>query len=543
MKNNKIIKNILAGCVAVVTLTFGSCSKEFLETESTSNVDQSTLFHDTQSAQMALNGIHRIMYEKGNFAPKMGYQYYMMYMDFLGEDLVYTKSNAQFMTETDWTRHRQPTNQYPRHIYEFLYKIIANANMVIENIDEAEGLQEERDNIKGQALFYRSFAHFAAVQLYGQRYDRNGNNTQDGIVLRQETSTDPKARATVEESYEAINNDMDEAIRLLALAPRDRPTKMHIDVHVARAIKARILLTQGKWLEAAAMAKQVVDLSGAQMDNSGYAYKQGRMADASNKEWIWAKIAQPAIETATLFNFYSYISNTNISYNRNTPRAIYNLLYERITPTDVRKQLWVENVVGHAGLVFPPGGNRYKWMSQKWIVDHPDNTSSSYNGAIVTADLAFIRLPELYLIMAEGYARGDRETEARQALYVVAKDRDPAYELSTKTGNDLTDEIMFQRRVELWGEGFRFLDLKRLNLPLDRGPKPRAGYNQGGAANGWRSNANPTNLDPLASNFNMYEEQPIGELSRYIAAGAKEWQFVIPDLEIQYNPLCRQNPL
>src|SRR5690606_26672048 len=364
----------------------------------------------------------------------------------------------------------------------------------IENIDDAEGLQEERDNIKGQALFYRGFAHFAAVQLYGQRYDKNTQNTQDGIVLRLETSTDPKARATVEESYEAINQDIDEAIRLLEQAPVEKPTKMHIDVHVARAIKARILLTQGKWLEAAAMAKQVVDLSGAQMDNSGYAYKQGRMADASNKEWIWAKIAQPAIETATLFNFYSYISNTNISYNRNTPRAIYNLLYERITPTDVRKQLWVENVVGHAGLVFPPGGNRYKWMSQKFIVDHPDNTSNGYSGAIVTADLAFVRLPEMYLIMAEAYARGNQEDLAKDALYTVAKDRDPAYERSTKSGEALIEEIMFQRRVELWGEGFRFLDLKRLNLPLDRGPKPRAGFNQGGAVNGWRSNSNPTNL-------------------------------------------------
>ncbi len=520
-----------------------SCSKEFLETESTSNVDQSVMFKDTKTALMAINGIHRLMYDKGNFAPKMGYQYYMLYMDFLGEDLVYTKSNAQFRTETDWTRHRQPTNQYPRHIYEYIYQIIANANMVIHNIDGAEGPQEERDYIKGQALFYRAFSHYSAVQLYGQRYDASGNNSQPGIVLRLENSTDPKARSTVEETYTAINEDMDEAIRLLTGVSFGPSTKMHITAHVARAIKARILLTQGKWLEAAAMAKLVADQSGAQMDNSGYDYKKGRMADASNREWIWAKIAQPALETATLFNFYSYISNTNISYNRNTPRAINNLLYEKISPTDIRKQLWAENVVNNPTLVYPPGGNTYKWMSQKFIVDHPDNSSASYSGAIVTADLAFVRLPEMYLIMAEGYARGGQADQARQALYVVANDRDPMYTLSTNSGEALIEEIMVQRRVELWGEGFRFLDLKRLNLPLDRGPKPRPGYNQGGAVNGWRSNSNPTNLDPLASNFNMYEEQAVGENSRYVPAGAKEWQWVIPQLEIEYNPLVTQNPL
>lgn len=527
----------------LVALCTTSCNDDFLETESTSNVDQSTMFGDTKTALMAINGIHRLMYEKGNFAPKMGYQYYMLYMDFLGEDLVYTKNNAQFMNETNWTRHRQPTNQYPRHLYEYMYQIIANANMVIEHIDHAEGPQEERDYIKGQALFYRAFKHFCAVQLYGKRYLPNTENTQLGVVLRLQSTTDPKARASVEESYTAIHQDIDEAIDLLSQVSFGRTNKMHVDVHVARAIKARILLTQGRWPEAAAMAKEVVDHSSAQMDNSGYDYKQGRSTDASNQEWIWAKIGQPAIETATLFNYYSYISNTNISYNRNTPRAIYNLLYERITPTDVRKPLWVENVVGHAGLVIPPGGNRYKWMSQKFIVDFPDNTSSNYNGAIVTADLAFVRLPEMYLIMAEGYARAGQEAAAREALFAVAHDRDPMYTMSTHSGADLIDEIMFQRRVELWGEGFRFLDLKRLNMPLDRGPAPRDGYNQGGAANGWISNANPTNLDPLASNFNMYEEQPIGENSRYRAADSKEWEFVIPLLEIEYNPLCEQNPL
>jgi len=531
---------IICGFIATTIL---SCSKDFLETKSTSAVDQSIMFENTKNALMAINGIHRIMYDKGDYAPKMGYMYYMLYMDFLGDDLVYTKSNAQFRTETDWTRHRDVSNQYPRHIYEYIYKIIANSNMVIENIDNAEGPQEERDYIKGQAIFYRAFSHFCAVQLYGQRYDRAGNNTQLGIVLRMESSTEPKARSTVEECYTAINSDLDEAISLLSHVTFERSTKMHINVHVARAIKARVLLTQGKWLEAAAMAKLVVDNSGAQMDKSCYDYKQGRCADATNKEWIWAKIAQPTLETATLFNFYSYISNTNISYNKNTPRAINNLLYEKISSTDIRKQLWVENPVGYPGLVIPPGGNIFKWMSQKYIIDFPDSQSASYNGAIITADLAFVRLPEMYLIMAEGYARGAQEGDARNALFVVAKDRDPAYVLSTKTGDDLTDEIMFQRRVELWGEGFRFLDLKRLNMNLDRGPAPRAGYNQGGAANGWKHNTNPTNLDPLASNFNMYDEKAVGETSRFVPAGDIRWQWVIPELERQRNPLCEQNPL
>jgi hypothetical protein len=532
---------IVYGLIAV---TFASCSKDFLETESTNTVDQTQIFGDTKTALAAINGMHRLMYHRGNLAPKMAYQQYMLYMDFLGEDLVVTRQNIQFTEEAKWVRHRLLDNQHARYIHEYIYKIIHNANMVVENIDGASGPQQERDYIKGQALAYRAFSHFKAVQLYGQRYDAAGNNTQLGIVTRTASTLEPKSRSTVEETYKLINDDLDQAISLLSNVTFDRSTKMHINVHVARAIKARVLLTQGKWLEAAAMAKLVVDNSGATFDLSCFEYKKGRNADASNKEWIWAKIAQPTIETGNLFNFYSYNSNTNVSYNKNSPRAIYNLLYEKISSTDIRKQLWARTVVGNTSLVVPPSGNRYKLMSQKFIVDHPNNASGDYNGSLWTADLAFVRLPEMYLIMAEGYARsGTEETKAKEALFAVANSRDPQYTLSTNTGETLIDEIMTQRRIELWSEGFRFLDLKRLNLPLDRGPKPRAGYNQGGAAAGWKTNSEPTNLDPLASNFNMYEDQPMGEDIRVVPAGDKRWQWLIPIQEIQANPLCEQNPL
>lgn len=529
--------------VSIIIILAGSCSKDFLETESSSAVDQTTMFRDTKTALMAVNGIHRKMYDKGNYGPKMGYANYLHYIDILGEDVVFTKSTTLFRYEASWTRHREQANQYPRHIYEFTYQIIANANMIIENIDDAEGTQDERDYIKGQAIFYRGFIHFIIVQLYGERYDAAGNNTQDGTVLRVQSTTEPKPRSSVEEVYTQINDDLDEAIRLLGNIKLERSSKVHANVHVARAIKARVLLTQGKWLEAAAMAKLVVDKSGAKMDNSCYDFKQGRCCDASNNEWIWAKIAQPEIETSDIFNFYSYISNTNNRFNRDSPRAIYNQLYERISETDIRKSLWIVKVKGTTNLAIPPNGKTYKWMSQKFIVDHPDNSSASYDGSIITADHAYIRLPEMYLIMAEGYARGNKETDARNALYVLAKDRDPNYTLSTNSGEALIDEVMFQRRVELWGEGFRWLDLKRLNMPLDRGPAPRSGFNQGGARNGWKSGLEPTNIDPIASNFNMYEEQIIGELSRHVPAGDKTWQWVIPQWELDRNPLCTQNPM
>jgi len=95
------------------------------------------------------------------------------------------------------------------------------------------------------------------------------------------------------------------------------------------------------------------------------------------------------------------------------------------------------------------------------------------------------------------------------ALYELAKKRNPAYVLSTATGSALLNEILFQRRIELWGEGFRFYDLKRLNLPLDR---------------------------------NRHKFLP--SYQKAVPAGDVKWQFAIPQSEIDATSgVITQNPL
>ena len=45
--------------------------------------------------------------------------------------------------------------------------------------------------------------------------------------------------------------------------------------------------------------------------------------------------------------------------------------------------------------------------------------------------------------------------------------RDPKYSADNKS--NLIDEIMFQKRVELWGEGIVFYDFKRLDMGIQNG--------------------------------------------------------------------------
>lgn len=533
--------------ILLLSLLMSGCSEDFLETKSTQDIDESLVFTDTKNAMLAINGLHKLMWTQdlSGTAPRGGFEMIMIWMDMLGEDLVYTYQNAQYQSEAKWVTHRNYSGSgHLLHFFRLLYYFVSNANMVMDNIDNATGPENEKSNIKGQALFYRAFGYFYLVQLWAERYHEGGNNTQLGVVMRSDGDMDPKARSTVEEVYAKVNDDLDEAIRLLAETTVERPNKSHIHVHIARGLKARVLLAQSRWAEAAAMAELVVTQSGAKLQDDTYITTQDRFSDASNTEWLWGsnKVAE---QIATLRSFHEYMSNNFRSYNGNTPRAIYNLLYDKISPTDVRKGVW-----------FPRAADKSTWTTARpqyssyggaRVANYMANKYLLADQSAVFGNVPFMRLPEMMLIQAEGYARAGENAKAAQALYPLAKHRDPAYTLSTKTGQALIDEIMVQRRVELWGEGFRFLDLKRLNMPLDRGPAPRDGYNKGwwpiviGATAS--STFVLTNWDPEASNFNMYGDGTvIGEAARYREAGHLEWQFKFHQDVIDSNPLCEQNP-
>ena len=74
-------------------------------------------------------------------------------------------------------------DSYPWYYY---YLIIGNANAVINRIDKAEGLQEEKDFLKAEALTFRAYSFFRLAEFYCDSWERSNNGTTSGIVLRTE---------------------------------------------------------------------------------------------------------------------------------------------------------------------------------------------------------------------------------------------------------------------------------------------------------------------------------------------------------------------
>ena len=499
----KIKLYIIAIAVGMLILP-QSCSKEFLETTPTEQIPGNLVFTSVAGAWGALNGVHRSMYIQYNSSQSHGGMAGMyLYIDMLGTDIVFnTSANGWYLNAYKWVDHRNDRSSMVLY-WTNLYRMIGNINQIITQIDALPGSETEKNAIKGQALTYRAWAHFMLVQLFAERYVAGGQNNQLGVPYMEEVTLVGKPRNSVAEVYTKINGDLTQAITLLD--GYSRPNKSHINKSVALAIQAQVALVQGNWSQAATSANAARQgysfMTLVQHTEDGY-------SKHTNPENLWASYVQED-QTMYFYSFYAYMSNNfNSTAIRQSPKSINKELYDKISSTDVRKGFWYPNAVADKKPFIQSNGVRFNYMSSKF------QAVSSSDGR---GDFPWIRVAEMYLIEAEALARQvGKESQARDVLYLLAKNRDPEYVLSSNSGQALIDEILTQRRIELWGEGRNWTDLKRLNLPLVRPTSANAGRG--------------LHVESFATIVN---EQP----------GTKNWVWLIPKAEIDTNPELEQNPV
>ncbi|HKH62963.1 MAG TPA: RagB/SusD family nutrient uptake outer membrane protein [Flavitalea sp.] len=495
----KMFKYKILSVSLIILLFSASCKKEFLDTYPTNAVAATEATATTKNGYAALNGIHRIMYVQYDQQGQAGEGSNNIFRDLMGEDIVYPLANGStgLIGFMQWVTHRNVNALDLRYVYRYYYRIISNANVLVNGIDKADGPDADKKIIKGQALAYRAWAHFQLVQLWGKRYESTAKpNTQPGVPLLTTNLLEGQTRATVEEVYTQINKDLDEAATLLAGYSRSgTAAKSNFNVNVVKGIKARVALTQQDWETAATNA--IAARNGYQLMDTT-AYKSG-FNNIDNQEWIWGS-RQIDDHNTFFYSYFAYISaNFNSTVLRTQPRAINANLYNAIPATDIRKRMW--DLTG-ATVPIPPGGVRVPYQNKKFLAK---------SDALSVGDVPYMRSAEMYLIEAEARARQGQNAAAQTALFTLAKNRDLTYVQSTKTGQALIDEIFFHRRIELWGEGFRFTDMKRTNSPMSR-----AGI--------------PNHLTALTA-------------VTTVPAGDIRWEWLFPQDELNANTQLQQNPL
>ncbi|MBO5310938.1 MAG: RagB/SusD family nutrient uptake outer membrane protein [Bacteroidales bacterium] len=373
------------------------------------------------------------------------------------------------------SRNADYANPYVR--YAAPYNEIAAANEVIRSYPEGTTDQAAIYNI-AQAHAIRAFAYLNLAPYFQFGYAAGGRDLPCVPIVTEDTEnfTD-NPRASVEEVYQLIISDLTYAIE--NLEGYVRPNKSRIDVQVAYALRARAYLNMQEWALAAADAEKALEgYSPATMTEVSKPF----LYDINEHNWIWGYDMQTdvAMENpyATSSAWLRSFSGDGYSAGTQVYSCCNSLLYDRIPDTDVRKGWWVNSELESpllAGVTWDGvSGNAVGPLE----IDNVKTPFLPYTnvkfgmftvgGTSNDEDWPFIRAEEMILVRAEGLVKSGQTQEGKAVLEdFVRTYRDPSYSADAG-GRTLEDEIWFQRRVELWGEGFSNPDTRRLNKPLVR---------------------------------------------------------------------------
>jgi len=471
-------KAALTISILALSLTFNSCGKDFLETMPTNAVSEAEAMSTFAGAMLAVNGIHRLMYTSMRInsssynASSQGYgggiSSIWHSIDHMGEDMVLflRPSGNWFEGPYDWSSFNRDNTSTLAFPYLWYYDIINNANAIINRMDEFESSEANKNYVLGQALYYRAFAYFGLVQWFGGRFDPKTDNSQPGVPIRTENDMVLRPRASVAAVYTQINTDLNTSITLLTGNPNaiGRANKSHINANVANGLAARVALVQQRWDDAITHARAArIDVPMATADEllNGF-----HTVDA--REWIWG-MRHITEQSTGLSSFASFISlNYQANAIRVTPRLINAVLYNEMRPNDIRRDWWMVDPVNDPRL------NALRNAEPGFVLRPLSNQKFRVNGSWAPVpltdmiDLPLMRGSEMFLIEAEAEARAGRFDEARIVLTTLMMVRVPGYTTAgIGDGEYLIREIMRNRRIELWGEGHRWLDLKRLGAVGD----------------------------------------------------------------------------
>ncbi|WP_159433462.1 RagB/SusD family nutrient uptake outer membrane protein [Flavobacterium saccharophilum] len=233
-------------------------TKDLDEYEPLYSLPAETAISDESSAELALTGVYAILQQKGGANPQNS---------MIGSTLsgINAGGYPAFLYAEDYSlmaNNPITDGDIVAGIYAGQYTMINRANWVISGVEKLTANNFVNDNrqaeIVGEAKILRAVGHFYLLRLYGQFYDIN---SEYGVNVRLEPARDATVhpRISVGETYDAIIKDLDDGI---ASAPALR-TKYYVNKTFAKGLKAKVLLYMGKYAEAAALAKDVMQNSGA----------------------------------------------------------------------------------------------------------------------------------------------------------------------------------------------------------------------------------------------------------------------------------------
>ncbi|HLP37723.1 RagB/SusD family nutrient uptake outer membrane protein [Lacibacter sp.] len=303
--------------------------------------------------------------------------------------------------------------------WDYPYQQVFYANLVLDGIAEYGNTENNIwKELKGAALFYRSYGYYQLAQLFCKPYVKATAETDLGIPLRSGSDvTEPVVRSTVAATYHQMLTDFTEAVNLL---PETQTSKLRPVKAAAHGMLARVYLLMGEFDQANLSAKAALALHSTLLDYNTLSSSASFPLSRFNAEVLFHSV------------MLSDASASRISIDSN--------LYASYAVTDKRRSAFFRVNTGR--LIF----------------------RGSYDGSAIYFN--GLATDELMLMAAECEARlGEKQAalDYLNQLLVKRYQTGSFVPLAAATAEEALQLVLQERRKELTFRGLRWSDLRRLN--------------------------------------------------------------------------------
>ncbi len=453
---NKIFISCLAASIA-----FTSC-KKIIDIQPQNQIQADRAISDANGYQASIISVYDRLQDFGWYGRDVA-----LLGDVLADNAFVSSANGnRYLTNNTNTRGAH------YNIYSNAYSGINELNIILASIDNldvsaipAQALLKQQ--VKSEAFALRGLIYFDLARIYG--YEPNtipttgtGAGFNKSAIIRTtpvltNADQDIRTRATVTEVYTQIESDLKAAIasfgvysKLPGYAKPSSPFR--ITESATHALLGKVYLYERKYAEAVSE----FDLALNSTINFSRSAAAGGYVSAfkaiPNPESLFEITFNQAVEfsgvTGVNNSLYSYTQPTGTGYNignqqtfgTTTASAELVALFEA---TDDRKAMFFSSRSATTPAIFT------------WV--------NKYTGAggAYTDDVPVIRYSDVILMKAEALA-GQGQYAAAAALVVTLRTNRNATTVSVPTTAAIVNYIQDERRRELFFEGHRWFDLKRL---------------------------------------------------------------------------------
>lgn len=312
------------------------------------------------------------------------------------------------------------------------YARILVTNVVLEGISKIQPKSNEQNdwnNVKGAALFFRAYSHYDIAQQFCKPFDIVTSVTDLGIPLRLTSDINSgSSRPFVQDTYEQILSDLRSAADLLPLdAPINLLYKLRPTKAAANAMLARVFLSMSLYDSALKYSNRCLNLYNKLMN-----YNSDPDVNITGTN-PFARFNSEVIFYMRM-NLLSLFSNSRLIVDTS--------LYNSFDANDLRRTAFF-----------------FQGTGQRRFKGSYEGSRSQFFGGLAT--------DEVFLIRAECNARKGNVAEAMTDLNTLLVNRwKQSVPFTPYTASDAADainQIIKERRKELCFRGIRWTDLRRLN--------------------------------------------------------------------------------